>query len=132
MSDFDDLDEAGAFDDDDDEGSDIALESNEVRVKEVRVDDALVRRKERAKEQRRAAYLRAKELRAKDPKHLAMKAVVKARRRELYQQAKERNKAVRAEAKAREQAKKAAEREVSDKELMKLVRVMSKGSDADN
>jgi hypothetical protein len=42
---------------------------------------------------RRAAYLRAKEQRANDPKHLALKEVLKQRRREAYRKAKERNKA---------------------------------------
>jgi hypothetical protein len=81
-----------------------------------------VSQKEYARRMRRAAYLRAKEFRAKDPKHLAMKAAVKQRRREAYQQAKERRKVRAQEEKTKLGERKAEKRAATDHELMTLVK----------
>jgi len=97
---------------------------------------SVLSRKALAKQLRQQAYRKAKERRAKDPRYLAMKETVKQRRREMYQQVKERRKATLSEEKIferkREEEKKAAERAAADSELMKLIRVTSKGSDAKN
>jgi hypothetical protein len=71
---------------------------------------------------RRAAYLRVKELRAKDPRQLALKEAVKRRRREAYQQAKERRKVKIQEEEARLGERQAERRALTDLELMKLVK----------
>ena len=97
---------------------------------------SVISRKELARQLRQRAYRKAKEQRAKDPRYLAMKETVKQRRREMYQQVKERRKATLSEEKAVEkkriEEKKAAERAAADSELMKMIRVTSKGSDAKN
>jgi hypothetical protein len=79
-------------------------------------------RKEYAPRMRRAAYLRAKELRAKDPRHLALKEALKQRRREAYQQARERRKVRIQEEKTRLGERQAEKRAATDLELMKLVK----------
>lgn len=81
-----------------------------------------VSRKEDARRKRRAAYVRAKELRAKDPRHLALKAAAKLRRREVYRQTKEKRKVRIQEEKARARERQAEKRATTDVELMKLVK----------
>jgi hypothetical protein len=103
-------------------------------------EDAKERRvlsqREAAKEKRHAMYQSAKERRATDPRYLAMKEAAKVQRRAAYQKVKDHRKAVAADGKAKRKAERAAEyagrRVESDRELMKLVTWVSKGSIAQN
>ncbi len=81
---------------------------------------------------RKQAYERAKSRRAKDPKFIAMKEAAKAQRREAYRRIKEQRKAARVDLKEKERAKRAEERSRADAELMKLMRLATKGSSAQN
>jgi hypothetical protein len=93
-------------------------------------------RKELARARRRDAYRQAKERWANDPRTIAMKEAQKARRRESYQQAKQRNKerasAAKGAAKERAERELAESRAAADAELMKLITVTARGSDAVN
>ena len=102
-------------------------DSNERRV---------LTRKELARELRREAYDKAKEWRAKDPRMIAMKEAAKIRRRELYQQLKERKRTAAAAQKSAQkkthQRRIQDERAATDAQLMKLISVTAKGSNALN
>src|SRR5262245_27780109 len=89
-------------------------------------------RKALARDLRRLAYKKAKERRASDPRMIAMKEAAKIRRREIYQQAKQRKKAA-ATAKKKAQVNERQrqtenKRTAADAELMKLIIISAKGS----
>jgi hypothetical protein len=92
--------------------------------------------RELAKEKRQAMYQSAKARRATDPRYLAMKEAAKLQRRAAYQKVRERRKAVLADEKAKRRSARSVEctnrRTEADRELMKLVSTMLKGSTAQN
>lgn len=97
----------------------------QTRARGFRSDEAADRhatREEQARALRRQAYQRAKQLQANDPKRLALKEALKARRRELYQQVKLRRQAQKAEQKRREAAARTERRRQADARLMRIVR----------
>jgi hypothetical protein len=83
---------------------------------------SVVSRKELGRELRRQAYQRAKKARAEDPRHLAMKEVVKQRRRELYQQVKTRRKEREAEQKAKDKVVSATAQAEAKRQLAERVK----------
>ena len=102
-------------------------DSNERRV---------LTRKELARELRHQAYQKAKQRRATDPRMIAMKEAAKIRRRELYQQLKERKRTAAAAQKSalkkKHQRRIQDQRAATDAQLMKLITVTAKGSNALN
>ena len=78
-------------------------------------------RKEFAKRIRHETYQRAKEYRATDPKQIAMKEGLKLRRREAYQAAKARAKALKSERQKRASEMVAQDRDARDCELMETM-----------
>ena len=92
--------------------------------------------RELAKAKRHAMYQSAKERRATDPRYLAVKKAAKLQRRAAYQKAKDRRKAFTADEKAKRKAERTVEctgrRAEADRELMKLVTLVLKGSTAQN
>lgn len=93
-------------------------------------------RKALARQKRREAYQAAKERRKNDPRYLAMKEAARQQRREAYREAKLRQQAAAKEEKLRARREKDEERAEHraelDAELMLLLRMATKGSNAQN
>ena len=70
--------------------------------------------KAKAKQARREAYLAMKEKRDKNPEYIALKAAQKQKRKEIYEQIKNRRKSEKA-------AKKAQERQEKQSALLKMI-----------